>query len=101
MTTSLVQVKEELERPGHRIRHIPIIDEGGAVGLISIGDIVKALLEESKYDKKNARRLYYTQQGHKLHICSKRVCNPRSFAAGLQTRFEPACETLKLCPLKV
>ncbi len=52
MTTSQVQVKEELERRGHRIRHIPIIDEGGVVTLISIGDIVKALLKEPKYARK-------------------------------------------------
>ncbi len=35
----------------NKMRHLPIIDEGKVVGLLSIGDIVKALLKESKYDK--------------------------------------------------
>ena len=33
----------------HKIRHIPIISEGKLIGIVSIGDVVKRLLE--KYEK--------------------------------------------------
>ncbi len=36
----------------NRIRHLPILAEGKIIGLISIGDVVKALLDKSEYDKK-------------------------------------------------
>ena len=31
----------------HRIRHLPIMDAGRVVGLVSIGDLVKACLDET------------------------------------------------------
>ena len=34
----------------HRIRHLPIIDQGRIAGLISIGDAVKATLDETAYE---------------------------------------------------
>ena len=30
----------------HHIRHLPIMDEQNVIGLISIGDVVKEILEE-------------------------------------------------------
>jgi CBS domain-containing protein len=36
-----------------RIRHVPVIDDGHLVGMISIGDVVKARLEELEHDKKD------------------------------------------------
>jgi CBS domain-containing protein len=49
MTTNLVlgMPQDELVSAGHtmverRIRHLPVLDDGRLVGLISIGDIVKA-----------------------------------------------------------
>jgi CBS domain-containing protein len=30
----------------HRIRHVPVLDDGGLVGMISIGDIVKSQYEQ-------------------------------------------------------
>jgi CBS domain-containing protein len=38
-----------------RIRHLPIIDEGGIVGMISIGDIVKSQLQDSRHEIKYLR----------------------------------------------
>jgi len=34
------------------IRHLPVVDEGKLSGLISIGDIVHALLEEAKFENR-------------------------------------------------
>jgi CBS domain-containing protein len=36
-----------------RIRHVPVVDEGHLVGLVSIGDIVKARLDELEHEKKD------------------------------------------------
>src|SRR5690606_37217927 len=34
----------------HRIRHLPIVDDGRLVGLISIGDVVKAHYHETQVE---------------------------------------------------
>jgi CBS domain-containing protein len=33
----------------HRLRHLPVIDNGKLVGLISIGDLVKDIISEQKF----------------------------------------------------
>jgi len=37
---------------GHRIRHIPMVNDGKLVGVISIGDIVESLLNKAKFENK-------------------------------------------------
>jgi len=32
----------------HRVRHLPVMDHGKLVGLISIGDLVKDIISEQK-----------------------------------------------------
>lgn len=32
-----------------RIRHLPVVDEGDLVGIISIGDVVRAVIDEQKF----------------------------------------------------
>jgi CBS domain-containing protein len=39
----------------HRVRHLPVIDDGAIAGMISIGDMVKACLEETEYENRYLR----------------------------------------------
>ncbi len=32
----------------HRLRHLPVVDAGRVVGMVSIGDLVKAVMEEQQ-----------------------------------------------------
>lgn len=33
----------------HRIRHLPVVQAGGVIGMISIGDLVKAVIEDQQH----------------------------------------------------
>lgn len=35
----------------HRIRHVPVVEDGTLVGIVSIGDIVKSAIEELETEK--------------------------------------------------
>ncbi len=37
---------------GRRIRHLPVIDNGRLVGMLSIGDVVEALLTEATFENR-------------------------------------------------
>ena len=39
-----------------RIRHLPVVDNGELVGVISIGDCVKAVIDEQKHEIEDLRR---------------------------------------------
>ena len=39
-----------------RIRHLPVIDDGALVGVISIGDCVKAVIDEQRHEIEDLRR---------------------------------------------
>ena len=39
----------------HRIRHLPILDEGKLAGIISIGDVVNTLLDSSEFENRMLR----------------------------------------------
>ena len=43
----------------NRVRHIPVIEKGKLVGLISIGDVVKAQLKDSEYENKYLKEYMY------------------------------------------
>jgi CBS domain-containing protein len=32
-----------------RIRHLPVVDNGKSLGIISIGDVVRLMIDEQKY----------------------------------------------------
>ncbi len=36
----------------NRIRHLPIMDAGSLVGIVSIGDVVRAHLQETQYENR-------------------------------------------------
>jgi CBS domain-containing protein len=35
----------------HRIRHVPVVDDGILIGLVSIGDAVKVRMRELEYER--------------------------------------------------
>jgi CBS domain-containing protein len=58
MTTELITVKPD-DSVNHcmslmtekRIRHLPVIEDGKLVGIVSIGDVVKDIIEELQFMK--------------------------------------------------
>ncbi len=49
--TSQTEISEVMERmTARRIRHMPVVDNGKLVGIISIGDVVKHKIEETERD---------------------------------------------------
>jgi CBS domain-containing protein len=39
-----------------RIRHLPVVEDGRLIGMISIGDCVKAVMDEQKHEIEDLRR---------------------------------------------
>lgn len=37
----------------HRVRHVPVVDDGKLIGIVSIGDVVKARLDELEDERKH------------------------------------------------
>ncbi len=54
---------EELARTmtEHRVRHVPVVEHGALVGIVSIGDVVKARLDE--LEEERAQLVGYIQTG--------------------------------------
>jgi CBS domain-containing protein len=36
----------------HRVRHVPVVEDGALIGIVSIGDVVKARLDELEDERK-------------------------------------------------
>lgn len=47
-----------------RIRHIPVVANGELAGIVSIGDVVKCLIEDSQYQIQSLKNYLY---GHELN----------------------------------
>ena len=39
-----------------RIRHLPVVEDGELIGVISIGDCVKAVIDEQRHEIEDLRR---------------------------------------------
>ena len=39
-----------------RIRHLPVVEDGKLIGVVSIGDLVKAVIDEQKHEIEDLRR---------------------------------------------
>ncbi len=56
-------IERVMEKMTHgRFRHLPILDEGRLVGIISIGDVVKRRIDDAEHEAQ-ALREYVTQAG--------------------------------------
>ncbi|TYT25689.1 CBS domain-containing protein [Luteimonas viscosa] len=40
----------------HRIRHLPVVEDGAVVGMISIGDLVAAVIEDQQHELDQLQR---------------------------------------------
>jgi len=40
----------------NRIRHLPIVGQGGLNGMVSIGDVVKVHLQETEYENRHLKQ---------------------------------------------
>jgi len=52
-TCSLVDTVESLTATmtEHRVRHVPVVEEGRLAGMVSIGDVVKTRMDELEHDR--------------------------------------------------
>ncbi|MFL6155476.1 MAG: CBS domain-containing protein [Marmoricola sp.] len=48
-TTSLDDAREQMTKG--RIRHLPVVDDGTLVGVVSIGDIVKSYIDQVEFER--------------------------------------------------
>lgn len=44
----------------HRIRHVPIVEGGRTIGIVSIGDVVKRLLEKYETETEQLKQFIYS-----------------------------------------
>ena len=52
-TASIAEIMETMTR--RRIRHVPVVDGGELVGIVSIGDVVKLKIEEVEHEAEELR----------------------------------------------
>ena len=56
--TEISELMEQMTR--YRIRHIPVVDDGELVGIVSIGDVVKRKIEEAEQEAQALREYIAT-----------------------------------------
>ena len=49
-TTQVLELAKMMTE--HRVRHVPVVEDGALVGIVSIGDVVKARLDELEDERK-------------------------------------------------
>ncbi len=55
---SLIEVMQSMTQ--YRFRHLPVVDDGKLVGIVSIGDVVKARLQETESEAESLRQYIST-----------------------------------------
>jgi signal-transduction protein with cAMP-binding, CBS, and nucleotidyltransferase domain len=64
----------------HRVRHLPVVDDGKLVGIVSIGDVIKRRVDdlemESKRPKRRLHRGPLTQMPELRPSCSRFTSQP-------------------------
>ena len=46
----------------HRIRHLPVVQDGALKGIISIGDVVKSRMGELEFERDQLDKFVHSQQ---------------------------------------
>jgi len=60
--SSDTNVKDAMHRmTNKRVRHLPVIDEGRLIGMISIGDVTRWLLKVNEMEAENLRRYIFSE----------------------------------------
>ena len=65
-----------------RIRHLPVVDQGRVLGLISIGDVIKARISELEGQSASLQEYIATRRWHDLY----REIGPAAYTEGARSR---------------
>jgi len=71
---TLSQAHDLMDR--QRVRHLPVVDDGIVAGLISIGDVVKARIEELEVESSQLRDFIETRRFNEMY----RQIGPAAYA---------------------
>jgi CBS domain-containing protein len=58
LSDTVDQVMEAMT--ARRIRHLPVIEAGSIVGIISIGDVVKSVIDDARHEAEDLKRYIAT-----------------------------------------
>jgi len=60
--TPETSVEDAMQRmTDKRVRHLPVLDEGHLLGMVSIGDVTRWLLKVNEMEAENLRRYVFSE----------------------------------------